>query len=1410
MNTFFSTKWTKLLSDISARPRDRSRNQTRRRGRRVGLESLEDRRLLTVVDISGLITTSETFNDTTVTYEFVSNSTISSTGSVTFGPNVNVQIGPGVSVSDQGSMTLQAGATLGLDAPYYATTYLGITGTLSASGATLQTWGGNYGEYTRIEVASGGHLIASNSTFGTNDVLLDSGSVLNSGDLSGNTFNTPLSVPALDIPLLTSNKYFQTINITDSLLASGQTLALNQIGTNHNYSALTYVFQNSFTVQAGATLTVGPNTLVQIGPGTTFSDQGSMSLGTGATLGLDAPYYATTRVVVSGKLSANGASLQTWGGNYGEYTVIEIAAGGRMTATNSTFGTNSLALDTGSVLNTGDLTGNTFNTPLSVPALDIPLLTSNKYFQTINITDGSLAAGKTLALNLIGTNQSYGALTYVFQNSFTVQAGATLTVGPNTLVQIGPGTTFSDQGSMSLGTGATLGLDAPYYATTRVVVSGKLSANGASLQTWGGNYGEYTVIEIAAGGRMTATNSTFGTNSLALDTGSVLNTGDLTGNTFNTPLSVPALDIPLLTSNKYFQTINISDNLLTSGHTLALNLIGTNQDYGALTYVFSNNFTVQNGATVTIGPNTLVQIGPGTTFTDQGNLTVGSNATLGLDAPYYATTLLLVTGSFYASGANIGTWGGNYGEYTRVSIASGGHFVATNTTFSPNNLSLQAGSIDYVRTDTVSTQLNIDSGASIGSGIGGNNFTNGTVIASGDPTKTISFTGNYWGTTVASQIAAKITDHSNNANLPKINAGNPLQSPSAVGQNTSTAASPWTVVYNAAAQTVTFSATVTSLNNGPLVNEGSVTFTILDGARNVRNPVIANVVNGVATTTAILPGGVLGGSYTVLAIYNGTVNFIGSVDSSSSLVVSPASTNTLASTTTSSVAAGQSALLSAVVTSPAGVVLNGSETFTILSGTTVIGNPVTANVVNGVVKASYPIPVGTAPGSYAISAVYNGSPSFQASSADTTQSLTVSTAAAAISAVGTSATFSTSSQAITLTANLTPSAINEGSVTFTVLSGNTPIGSPVTVNVVNGVATTANYVLPASTPAGAYTIQALYNGTANFGGAIDTTQHLTLNAATSQTAASNATAAATQTVTLSANVTSAAGNVNEGTVTFTVLNGTTVIGKAVSASVVNGVATAAFLVPAGTLPALYTIKANYNGTTNFSASVDMTQSLTVVAASATTTTLTSGSINVVYNPTSTQPLNLTATVASAGGTVNEGTVTFQIKQGTAVIVSAVTVPVVNGTASTTGYTLPTGTAAGTYVISVVYNDIGIFLGSSDVSHKVVVSAASTTVTTASATASVSPLAQSVSLSATVASGPMSVGEGIVTFTIYSSDGLTKVGQAVQGTVVNGVVTVSYTLPANLTAGNYIIQAVYTDPTGNYASFTDTSKRLVLS
>ena len=325
-------------------------------------------------------------------------------------------------------------------------------------------------------------------------------------------------------------------------------------------------------------------------------------------------------------------------------------------------------------------------------------------------------------------------------------------------------------------------------------------------------------------------------------------------------------------------------------------------------------------------------------------------------------------------------------------------------------------------------------------------------------------------------------------------------------------------------------------------------------------------------------------------MYNPTNDLGTSTDSTHLLTISAASSTTAAiASSTSFNALGETTSLFANVTSAAGTVNEGTVTFTILSGATTVGTAVTVNVSNGSASTTYPLPAGTLAGTYIIQAVYNSPPDFTTST-DSTQTLTITGPATTTNAVADSTTFTTGTQSVSHTANVTSGVgtVNVGTVTFTILSGATKVGSPVTVNVAGGTAN-ATYPLPANTPAGLYTIQAVYNGLSNFGPSTDVSQQLTITNASSTTAAVNASATysgSVQTVNLTANVTSASGTVNTGTVIFTILNGPTVIGTSATGNVVNGVATASAQLPAGTPGGSYTIQAVYSSPDDFQGSTD--------------------------------------------------------------------------------------------------------------------------------------------------------------------------------------------------------------------------------
>jgi hypothetical protein len=88
---------------------------------------------------------------------------------------------------------------------------------------------------------------------------------------------------------------------------------------------------------------------------------------------------------------------------------------------------------------------------------------------------------------------------------------------------------------------------------------------------------------------------------------------------------------------------------------------------------------------------------------------------------------------------------------------------------------------------------------------------------------------------------------------------------------------------------------------------------------------------------------------------------------------------------------------------------------------------------------------------------------------------------------------------------------------------------------------------------------------------------------------------------------------------------------------------------------------------------------------------------------SNQTVALSATVSSST-TVNEGTVTFTVKNGPTTIGSPVTSGTVSAGAASANFTLPGGTAVGPYTIQAVYNPGGDFTGSSDTTHSLTVTA----------------------------------------------------------------------------------------------------------
>ncbi len=808
-----------------------------------------------------------TVSTASLVYIFQGNFTVGTGATLTVGTGTSVLIDP-VTITDNGAMNI-TGASIGFVAGFEATTQILVNGTLSASASNFYISGSNYASFALLQVDSGGQLTASTTTFNINELSLVSGSILNSGDLTNDTFNLPIYVPFQDVALLSNNDSFQNINIITGTMASGQTLSLVPIGTVSTAS-LVYIFQGNFTVGTGATLTVGTGTSVLIDP-VTITDNGAMNI-TGASIGFVAGFEATTQILVNGTLSASASNFYISGSNYASFALLQVDSGGDLTASTTTFNINELSLVSGSILNSGDLTNDTFNLPIYVPFQDVALLSNNDSFQNINIITGTMASGQTLSLVPIGT-VSTASLVYIFQGNFTVGTGATLTIGTGTSVLIDP-VTITDNGAMNI-TDASIGFVAGFEATTQILVNGTLSASASNFYISGSNYASFALLQVDSGGELTASTTTFNINELSLVSGSILNSGDLTNDTFNLPIYVPFQDVALLSNNDSFQNINIITGTMASGQTLSLVPIGT-VSTASLVYIFQGNFTVGTGATLTVGTGTSVLIDP-VTITDNGAMNI-TGASIGFVAGFEATTQILVNGTLSASASNFYISGSNYASFALLQVDSGGELTATSSTFSVNELAVASGSTANLQFVTFASQLAINSGAS-------NNIHNddlssasATVVASGGSTTTIDLTNNFWGTLNTTQIAAKITDHTNNSSLPTV-----LYQPFLTEDATGTFASNSAAPFSTSPQSVALSATVISASG--VVNAGTATFSILNGSAVVGMPVVSNVVNGIATAEYALPAGAPGGVYTIQVVFSGTSSLLGSSDTSHTLTI---------------------------------------------------------------------------------------------------------------------------------------------------------------------------------------------------------------------------------------------------------------------------------------------------------------------------------------------------------------------------------------------------------------------------------------------------------------------------------------------------------------------------------------------
>ncbi|MGW2005710.1 Ig-like domain-containing protein, partial [Streptomyces tubercidicus] len=264
---------------------------------------------------------------------------------------------------------------------------------------------------------------------------------------------------------------------------------------------------------------------------------------------------------------------------------------------------------------------------------------------------------------------------------------------------------------------------------------------------------------------------------------------------------------------------------------------------------------------------------------------------------------------------------------------------------------------------------------------------------------------------------------------------------------------------------------------------GTVTFSVSGGPT-----VTAPLVGGTATATV---NNVSVGFHTVTANYNGSVNFSPSSGVGSLTVVQASTTTTVTSSPDPSLF-GQTVTLTAHVApvAPGGGTPTGTVTFVIGGGG---GGTLTAPLVGG--NASVTTNTLTV-GTHAITATYNGSTNYAASSGTDTQ--TVQGTAATTTTVTSSPDPSVFGQPVTFTATVAPSPPGPGTPTGTVtfvISG----GPTLTAPLVGGTAS----VTTSSLSVGSHTVTATYSGDVNFSSSSGTDTQLVNKASTTTTVTSS-------------------------------------------------------------------------------------------------------------------------------------------------------------------------------------------------------------------------------------------------------------------------------------------------------------------
>lgn len=578
-------------------------------------------------------------------------------------------------------------------------------------------------------------------------------------------------------------------------------------------------------------------------------------------------------------------------------------------------------------------------------------------------------------------------------------------------------------------------------------------------------------------------------------------------------------------------------------------------------------------------------------------------------------------------------------------------------------------------------------------------------------------------------------------------------------------------------QKVTFTATVTT-GTGTLT--GTITF--FDGAATLATNVALGTGGAATYTTSALTVG----SHTITATYSGDSSHFSGTSGPLMQVVNEATATSLTSSANPSVL-GAGVTFTATVTTPSGggvaLPLTDTVAFTdMTTATTLCTVPLT------LIGTSYSAACATAAlpqGPNSITATYSGDSAnyILGSSGTMTQDVQASSNIALTSSSNPS--YYGNPVLFTVTVPTVGTIAATGTVSFLETGQTQPIGTAtLSGNPATGTFTTS------SLPVGTDLITASYAGDTNYGSGTSSTVSQVVNQATTATAVSSipnpgiagGTEAITAVVTVTQGVSTPTGNV-------TFMDGSTSLGSATLTSTQSGTATAT-VSPKLALGA-HSIVATYAGDTDDAGSSG-SLALSVVQAATKTTLATSGTPALVLSS-----VTFTATVASVGGGVPTGTVTFtDTFNGT-----TITLPCAGALTAGTATCVTSSLAAGTHTITATYSGDTNDLASSGSITQVVgliptLTGLGSSTTGSGVNAQLVLVATVINYSTTTANASaLPTPTGTVTFT----SGTTTVGSAILDST--GVATL---IPASLPSGSFTIVATYSGDTYHSASSSATT------